>query len=162
MLNHVTTTLTSIEGQFPGCGIFLCGDFNRLNIKRLAKQFKLKQLVDQPTRGDQTLDLVLTNFPQLYDSNSLQILPPFGLSDHSFVILRPKDRCTRNGPSRKLITRRDTHMSRKMELGRYLCAIDWSPVELAVSCEETLNFFNELRSERPRHNHAGKTVSGAR
>ena len=138
MLNHVTTTLTSIEGQCPGCGIFYCGDFNRLNIKHLAKLFKLKQFVDQPTRGDQTLDLVLTNFPQLYDS--LQILPPFGLSEHSVVILRPKYRCTGNGPSRKLITRRDTCMSRKMELGRYLCAIDWSPVELAVSCDEKQKF----------------------
>ena len=29
MLNHLATTLTSIGGQFPGCGILMCGHFNR-------------------------------------------------------------------------------------------------------------------------------------
>ena len=38
-----------------------------LNVRRLTSQFKLNQLVDNPTRGDLTLDLVLTNLPQLYD-----------------------------------------------------------------------------------------------
>ena len=27
MLKHLATTSTSFGGQFPGCGIFLCGDF---------------------------------------------------------------------------------------------------------------------------------------
>ena len=32
MLDYLSTTLTIIEGQYPGCGIFLAGDFNRLNV----------------------------------------------------------------------------------------------------------------------------------
>ena len=52
MLNHLTTTLTDIVGQYPGCGIFVCGDFNRLSLSRLTSQFKLKQIIDKPTRGD--------------------------------------------------------------------------------------------------------------
>ena len=75
MLDHLTMTLTHIEGLYPGCGILLCGDFNRLNVKRLLNQFKLKQIVDKPTRGDRILDLVLTNLWHLYDSNGVQILP---------------------------------------------------------------------------------------
>ena len=27
MLKHLATTSTSVGGQFPGCGILLCGDF---------------------------------------------------------------------------------------------------------------------------------------
>ena len=73
MLDYLSTTLTTIEGQYPGCGILLSGDFNRLNVSRLRTQFKLKQLVCKPTRGDQILDLVLTNFPQLYDKEAVQI-----------------------------------------------------------------------------------------
>ena len=70
----------------------LCGHFNRLNISRLASQFKLKQLIDKPTRGDRTLDLVVTNLASMYDKNSVEILPPFGLYDHNVVVLRPKAR----------------------------------------------------------------------
>ena len=53
MLEYLSFSLSIIEGFHPGCGLMLCGDFNRLNISRLASQFKLKQLVDKATRGDQ-------------------------------------------------------------------------------------------------------------
>jgi hypothetical protein len=82
MLDYLSTTLTTIEGHYPGCDIFLAGDFNRLTISRLSTQFRMKQLIRSPTRGDRILDLVLTNLPQIYGKNSVQILPPFGLSDH--------------------------------------------------------------------------------
>ena len=77
MLDYLTTTLTTIEGQFPGCGIFVCGDFNRMNLNRFITQFKLKQIVDKPTRGDKILDLVLTN-PSTFMTRTL--LTPCRLS----------------------------------------------------------------------------------
>ena len=94
-----------------------CGDLNR----RLTFQFKLRQIVDNPTRRDWTLDLVLiTNLPQLYDKNSVQILSPFGLSDHNVVNLNHKTRATRGRLSRKQISRSHTLASKKLELGGYL------------------------------------------
>ncbi|XP_022787043.1 uncharacterized protein LOC111327189 [Stylophora pistillata] len=89
LLDYLSASLTTVEGEFPGCGILLCGDFNRLKLNRLAAQFGLRQLVSKPTRGDQILDLVFTNQPDLYDINSVQILPPFGLSDHNVVFVHP-------------------------------------------------------------------------
>ena len=67
VLDYLATSLTTIEGRYPGCGILLTGDFNRLNISRLLHRFKLKQLVSTPTRGHQILDLIITNMPNLYD-----------------------------------------------------------------------------------------------
>ena len=101
MLTYLSTTLTTIESQYPGCGIFLADDFNRLNISRLLTQFKTNQLVRFPTRGDQILGLVLTNLPQMYDKNGVEILPPFGLFDHNVILLHPKVRSRQEGPSRK-------------------------------------------------------------
>ncbi len=75
MLDYLSTTLTIIEGQYPGCGIFLAGVLNCLNVSRLSTQFKMTQLVRSPSRGDRILDLILTNLPQLYDRNSVQIYP---------------------------------------------------------------------------------------
>ena len=52
LVNYLSASLTSMEGEYPGCSFLLCGDFNRLNIRRWTTQFQLKQLVDKPTRGD--------------------------------------------------------------------------------------------------------------
>ncbi len=132
MLDYVSTTLTIIEGQYPGCGIFLAGDFNRLNVSRLSTQFKMKQLVRSPARGDRILDLILTNLAQLYDRNSVQVLPPFGLSDHNVVLLHPKVRSPKEGPRKKVITKRDTRTSRKLELGRYLNSINTYKIHTSI------------------------------
>ena len=67
-----------------------------------------------------------------------------GFSDHNAVILNPKTRVTREGPSRKQILRRDTRASKKLELGSYLCAIVWSVVDLANNCEEKLQLLTDV------------------
>lgn len=54
--DYHTSALTSIEGHNPGCGNLLTGDFNHLNINKLLVQFRLKQLVQVPNRGERTLD----------------------------------------------------------------------------------------------------------
>ena len=77
----------------------------------------------------------------MYDKNSVEILPPFGLSDRNVVVLRPKARVNpRAGASRKPIARRDTRDSKKRELGRYFKSIDWSVLESANSKDQTRLF----------------------
>ena len=144
MLTNLSTTLTIIESQYPDCGILLAGDFNRLNVSRLLTPFKMKQLVRSPTRGDRILDLVLTNLHQMYDNNGVEILPPFGLSDHNVVLLHPKVRSYQEGPSRKVITKRDTRISRKLELVRYLNSINWSIFDSLENCEDKLELMTNL------------------
>ena len=90
MLDYLASSLTTIEGRYPGCGILLTGDFNRLNLSRLLMQFKLKQLVNFPTRGERTLDLIITNMPQLCDKNMVQSFPPFGLLSIQCCCCSPK------------------------------------------------------------------------
>jgi len=144
LLDYLSANLTTVEGEFPGCGILLWGDFNRLNMNRLAAHFRLRQLVNKPTRGDQILDLVLTNQPDLYDKNSLQILPLFGLSDYNVVFVHPTTRAPREGPSRRTLSKQDTQASRKSELGRFLASIDWSVVSKASNWEDKLVLFTDF------------------
>ena len=87
-----------------------------------------------PTRGDRALDLIITNMPQFSKEEFLQIFPPFGLSDHSVVLLEPILKSKRATSIRRLITRRDTGSSRKCELGRYLGSIDWSVLDSDTNC----------------------------
>ena len=133
-----------IESKYPNSGILLAGDFNRLNINRLLKHFHLKQLVKAPTRNDAILDLVLTNLHEYYLSP--EILPPFSLSDHNNVIVRPLAKSQK--PNKRIVIRkRDHRQSRKAELGRYLSSIDWySIISIQNNCEEMWNIFYDVVS----------------
>ena len=104
----------------------------------------MKQFVRSPTRGDRILDLVLTNLPQTYDKNGVEILPAFGLSDHNVALLHPKVRSGQEGLSGKVITKRYTRISRKLELGRYLNSINWSIVDSLENCEDKLELMTNL------------------
>ena len=145
MIDHLSLSLTSIEGYYPGCGIFLTGDFNRLNVNRLLVQFKMKQLVRAPTRRDQILDLIITNLPHLYENNSVEMRPPFGLSDHNVIMLHPKNRPLL-ASSRRTMRKRDTRSSRRNELGRYLSSCDWSILNSLTNCEDKIKLFADLIS----------------
>ena len=73
ILDYLAKSLTDLEGRYPECGIVLAGDFNRLKVSRLSHQFRMKQLVNLRTRGNQTLDLILTNLNRFYDESTLII-----------------------------------------------------------------------------------------
>ena len=66
LINHITDTLSKIESTMPHAAIIIAGDFNCLNINQITNQFRLKQLVKFPTRGERTLDLILTNLAKFY------------------------------------------------------------------------------------------------
>ena len=38
MLSYLSTSLTTTESDYPGCGLMLAGDFNRLNVNRLLSR----------------------------------------------------------------------------------------------------------------------------
>ena len=79
MINYLINTLSEIESSMPNAAIILAGDFNRLNTAHITIQFHLKQLVKFPTRGERTLDLILTNLNKFYQAPT---------KDSTFLIIR--------------------------------------------------------------------------
>jgi hypothetical protein len=51
----------------------------------MINDFSLEQIVNKPTHGERTLDLILTNKPTSF--NDTKILPPIGKSDHDIVFV---------------------------------------------------------------------------
>ena len=98
-------------------GILLLGDFNKLNVANLKSSYRLKQIVKFATRGANTLDLVLTNLQDFYDSPDR--LPPFGLSDHMSIQVRPKSRVDLP-KGRFVIKSRDLRPSKCLAMRTYL------------------------------------------
>ena len=96
--------------------------------------------------GDQILDLVLTNLPDMYDKNGEQTLPSFNLvcqTTMSSWCAQTETRAPKDGPNRKTLLKRDTRAtsSRKSELGRFFSSIDWAVADYAPDCETMLALF---------------------
>ena len=121
ILDYLWQSLSSIESRFPNCGLLIVGDFYQLNTKRLQNSFDLKQILTFPTRGDRTLDLVLTNLKE-YNKDPIQ-RPPHGLSDHMSVEVQPNDR-SQLSDSRLTIKTRDLKPSNRLAMRTYLQEVD--------------------------------------
>ena len=117
MLNYLYECLVSVETQFPRSGIIILGDFNQLKTSRLQNSFKLKQLVKFPTRGQNILDLIMTNIGSYYQKPKK--LSPFGLSDHATIEIQPLSRS--EFPKVSIKTKsRDLRVTNRLALRRYL------------------------------------------
>ena len=142
MKEYLFDTLSKIESSHPNCGILLAGDFNRLDVSQISNcHFRLKQLVNFATRGDNTLDLILTNWSEYYQKPVK--FPPFGLSDHCTIKITPKVRSKRENSIKKVFVR-DLRLSSKLALARYFTSIDWSTIDIFQSTEEKCQFFNNI------------------
>ena len=74
MLEYLQSSSESIEVKYPSCGLIIAGDFNKLPIQHICRQFQLKQIVNSPTRGSSKLDLILTNLTSISASMHLRTM----------------------------------------------------------------------------------------
>ena len=140
MRDHLFQSLLLAESRFPNCALIVAGDFNRLDVKSIQRQFRLKQIVKKPTRKNAILDLVLTNMHDYYADP--QQFPSFGLSDHHTVIVEAKVR-ENSRQSPKFILKRDKRESRRAELGRYFATMDWQLLFSSASgCQDMLDILH--------------------
>ena len=143
MINYLLEQLASIESTYLNCGFMILGDFNNLDISRIKNQFRLKQLIQFHTRGNRTLDLILTNLEQYYQPPVR--LSPFGLSDHFTVLIEPKLR-TDHQTNKRIRQSRDIRPSRRAAMGAFINDFDWSILNQFQTCEEKLNYFQAVIS----------------
>ena len=134
--------MSSIETRYSNCGLCLVGDFNRLQTTRLRNNYKLKQIVHFPTRGKRTLDLVLTNLQDHYETPTQR--PPLGLSDHMSIEVQPKARIKSNS-STTTIQSRDMRPSKRLAMRTYLEGVDLDTIlNSADSCEDKTSLLEQI------------------
>lgn len=80
---HIIETLDSVRATYPDCGVVLLGDFNTQDITDMLANHNLKQIVQKPTRGNNILDLILTNLSEHYSEPLVSA--HLGSSDHVSV-----------------------------------------------------------------------------
>jgi hypothetical protein len=138
LISYIQSTLDSILDSSPNASIILTGDFNHFNYRHLYSSFNLKQLVKVPTRGQNILDLVLTNVHKYY--NQPETLPPIGSSDHNVVLLSPKTTRPKGKKSKVLVP--DTCSAKRHLFLEKLKNVNFTAVLYQPSCEQRYELFD--------------------
>ena len=142
MSTYLMDCLSSVESKHPNSGILLLGDFNGLNVANLKSSFNLKQIVKFSTRGQNTLDFILTNLQDFYNNPDKR--SPFGLSDHLSIELLPKSRA-QIPKQRKIVQSRDLRPSSRLAIRSYLEKVDVPALLDNVStCTEKTKLFETI------------------
>ena len=63
------------------------GDFNQYKENSIKNSYKLKQVVQKPTRKQAVLDKICTNMSNFY--TNVDVIPQIGRSDHRVVLFLP-------------------------------------------------------------------------
>ena len=99
--------IDSLVSESTETAIVATGDFNpnsnNFRVKRFELQCGLKQTVQVPTRGDNTLDLIFTNISKYYNVPTTQA--PLGTSDHLIILWNSKVIEKSKNVTRKVLVR---------------------------------------------------------
>ena len=143
MLDYLSNCLSLLESRFPNCGLIILGDFNKLNVSRLRSCYNQKQLVNFPTRGNNTLDIVQTNLSTYYDKHSK--CAPSWLSDHVTIEIRPIKRSQVQGTSTASVKVRDLRLSSGFAVRKYVEIVDITTfLNTGRSCKEKTFLFQTI------------------
>ena len=148
LVEYMIGSVDLIRSVHPDCGIVISGDINCLDITDILANHNLKQVVQDPTRGNNILDLIVTNLFHLYSAPA--IIAPLGRSDHNTILWSANTSCTStsNRPSvTKRYVRRFTQSSCEA-FGRWCSTHEWfTDIQGFVSATNlTTSFTTELLS----------------
>ena len=126
---------------------FLClVSLNKLDDTKLKSSFNLMQIVQFPTRGQNTLDKVLTNLEDYYAPPIKSSAP--GLSDHSSVEVQPKQRVS-TSRSKQTVISRDLRPSNRHAMPLYLEQVDVAAkIAAEESCESKISMLQTILQTR--------------
>lgn len=144
LIEYISASLDLFQAKYPGAGIVLLGDFNRLDTDLVCRLTGLVQVVNTPTRDQSILDKIMTNIQQHYKEPLST--SPIGRSDHNTVLWRPIINTKKINTIRKKVVRpiRD---SDKRSFGQWITTFEWTGVNDAVTTNtKTTEFYSTLQS----------------
>ncbi|XP_033109306.1 uncharacterized protein LOC117110657 [Anneissia japonica] len=111
-----------------------------MKVWNILNGHNLKQVVQFKTRGEATLDLILTNIENYYCAPSC--LAPLGKSDHSCILWKPNIKTTINNVRR--LTVRPFYPSRICNFGRWASSQKLEEVKNCTTTQEKMDTFYGL------------------
>ena len=139
MIEYLTTCIDNVLRQRLSSGIVIGEDFNQLKLKELCNRFNLKRSVTKPTRGQNTLDQILTNMLPLFDT--VDHLPPLGRSDHQCLLIKPTKRRKTPARSKRIRLKNRANL---INLSLKMVSEDWTAVYSTQDVDEKVSNCNSI------------------
>ncbi|XP_019618323.1 PREDICTED: uncharacterized protein LOC109465472, partial [Branchiostoma belcheri] len=144
LIDHLVNTADLLKTFNPDVGLILAGDYNRLDYKPLVLSHRLEQVVPAPTRGDATLDVIVTNLKSFYLTP--EVMNPLGTSDHKAAWWQSRVRTQRPNQTKHVVVR-PLPDSRIRAFGQWITSHTWDEVLQSDTVEEkTAAFYRTLNS----------------
>ena len=137
MIEYLATCIDNVLRQRPSSGIVVGGDFNQLKLKELCNRFNLKRSLTKPTRGQNTLDQILTNMLPLFDT--VDHVPPIGSSDHQCLLIKPTKRRKTQARSKRIRLKNRANL---INLSLKMVSEDWTAVYSTQDVDEKVSNCN--------------------
>lgn len=125
LVDHIINTADSLKTRLSSSKLIVCGDFNELDVGDILNHLGLRQLVDFPTHGSNTLDLVMIDIADHYLPP--QPLPHMGQSILLSVPWSPA-LTSSHTPVNLLKTNRPTLDSSRRLFGQWAVRYRWAEV----------------------------------
>ena len=140
LIDHLLSSMDQMLTRHPLAAFILLGDFNRLNVAALLNDSHFHQVVEGPTRGENTLDKIITNISTHYEKP--EITSPIGNSDHNTILWYPVSRVKKENKIRHRLVR-PMPDSAIRAFGTWISSHDWSEVTECRDVDDQCNQFYE-------------------
>ena len=114
LLDFLMDSCERLLSLAPNAKLIIAGDINQLAIKTLLNYHSLVQIVNLPTRGQNILDVFVTNVPNFW--SKAKTIKSLVRSDHLAVLLKP---VVKAKAIRKTVEFRDLREHYKLKMLRH-------------------------------------------
>jgi len=133
--NHLLDTTQKLLTKHKSAHIVVTGDFNRLELDEYQSSFNLSQVIDFDTRGDATLDLILTDLPRFCVPSKLA---PLVSNDHCCIYVHSQPITAFWTIARRCVTE-----SRKVAIGLDVANYDWLCIKNVDNVNTKLEIYTQ-------------------
>ena len=123
LIEFLMDSCEQLLSENPNTKIIITGDINRLNIRDLLNQLSFAQLVRSSTRGNNILDVFVTNAPHYW--KEIKVKKSLVRTDHNMIIAYSRNIIKAKRTNSFF---RDVREHRKLNMLRELENVDWSKI----------------------------------
>lgn len=141
LCDYVVSTVDQFLVNLPYHHIFMAGDFNGVDPSCFESNFDIDNVICEPTRKGNILDLVLLPHQFITSYSKPVMLPPVGHSDHNVILLKPSKELRFQSSSTLVFDLRESYLSRVFSS---LSHIDWISVFQNTDQNQACDIFYDI------------------
>lgn len=137
LMDYIVSLVDDLLLKYSGYLVYITGDFNHVDSSYLQSAFSIVNVVEEPTRSKNILDLILIPEGYLELYKKPRIFSPMGKSDHNVLLMEPNRPILYERNIIKVYDYRDSFLCRA---GKFL-HLNWNEEFKDLSLNESCELF---------------------